>query len=83
MIDVYEDAARFDPLDRAELVAAAFACPTCLGTPDRVVLEAAEILPSATCRCDACARSWTVHLDERQAMRLALAPPAELPRPLR
>lgn len=76
----YEDAARFDPYEPAAIVAASFACPTCLGVPDDVVMDGG-ILPSATCWCGSCASHYTVHLDDTQAMRLALAPPAELPRP--
>lgn len=79
----YEDAARFDPYEPSEVVAASFACPWCLTVPSTVALEPHDAMPSASCRCRACGRAWTVHLDERQAMRLALAPPAELPRPTR
>jgi hypothetical protein len=80
-VRAYEDAARFDPYDAGEIVAASFACPCCLATPGDVVVEATDLLPSASCWCATCEVTWTVHLDERQAMRLALAPPAELLRP--
>ncbi|HEU4973599.1 MAG TPA: hypothetical protein VFT50_00815 [Baekduia sp.] len=79
---VFEDAARFGPYDAGELVAASFACPLCLSLPSHVVMERALAFPSAVCWCSRCDGRFVVHLDEQQAMRLALAPPAELPRPV-
>ena len=65
------DAARFLQADSEELVAAAFACPTCLRADGRVHLGA----DVADCVCPRCERRWDVALDIFQSLRLTLAPP--------
>ena len=71
------DAARFLQADSAELVTAAFACPTCLRAAAQVRLG----FDVADCVCPPCERSWAVALDAFQSLRLTLAPPPALALP--
>ena len=72
------DVARFQATDSEELVLASFACPACLHSPERVRLRVEDDGALADCVCSPCGRRWTVVLDGFQALRLTLAPPAEI-----
>jgi hypothetical protein len=73
------DLARFAADDPDPLVHAAFACPYCLREPGEITLNLEEPFGSAAlCRCFECRHGWAVSLNFGQALRLALAPPADL-----
>ena len=73
-----DDLARFYPNDDDPLVAAAFACPTCLRTPRFVRLGGGGSEPRAHCRCPGCRLDWTIALNAPQTLRLGFDPPAPL-----
>ena len=68
------DLARFAPADPEPIVAAAFACPYCLGAPTLGVL----VEDAVHCACGPCEAEWDVALDDDQALRMQLAPPGQL-----
>jgi hypothetical protein len=73
------DLARFAADDADVLVNASFACPYCLRQPTDIALNLEEPFESAAlCRCAHCRRGWAITLNFGQALRLALAPPADL-----
>jgi hypothetical protein len=73
------DLARFAADDDDVLVNASFACPYCLRQPTDIALNLEEPFESAAlCRCTHCRRGWAITLNFGQALRLALAPPADL-----
>lgn len=69
-----DDVARFRADDDAQLVAASFACPVCLGLEGRARLVLERDDSEVECAC-ACGTEWTVAVDPAQVMRLVLAPP--------
>jgi hypothetical protein len=73
----YVDVARFDAVDRNEVVAAAFACPWCLGVPPwgRIQSATDESFIELSSPCDA---AWTVVVDSGQLLRLVVAPPPDI-----
>ena len=71
------DLARFAPTDPEPVVAAAFACPYCLGRPTTSHLVA-EPEALVLCTCRACEAEWEVALADDQALRMELAPPPGL-----
>ena len=70
-----DDVARFRADDDPRLVAAAFACPVCLGLDAvaRLMLEPEDA--EVACSCAACDVDWVVAVDPGQLMRVALHPP--------
>lgn len=71
------DLARFAPADPEPLVAAAFACPYCLGAPTFGVLVT-EPDALVHCACGPCEAEWDVALADDQALRMQLAPPGQV-----
>lgn len=74
-MEPFDDVARFAADDDAQIVAASFACPVCLGlsTEARLVLVPDD--SEVECACRACGTDWNVAVDAAQAMRLVLHPP--------
>ena len=76
---IFTDSARFFVDDADPLVLASFACPYCLENPAEALFNLEEPNGSAVlCRCASCRTSWVVAVNPGQAMRLAIAPPAQL-----
>jgi formate dehydrogenase maturation protein FdhE len=71
----YVDVARFDAVDRHELVAASFACPWCLGVPSLGRIESATDEGFLELSCAPCDARWMVVVDSKQLLRLVAAPP--------
>jgi hypothetical protein len=71
----YADVARFDGIDRNEVVAAAFACPWCLGPPPLGRIQSATDESFIELSCLPCDAAWTVVVDSGQLLRHVLAPP--------
>jgi len=74
-MNVHDDVARFRADDDERLVAAAFACPVCLGldADARLILEHDD--SEVECSCSSCRTEWLVAVDAAQVMRLVLYPP--------
>jgi hypothetical protein len=67
------DTARFRANDPDVLVAAAFACPTCLRSEPvewHAALDAYDA--SVECSCPHCHTRWRVYLEPQQALRFSL-----------
>ena len=73
------ETARFRPDDPDALVAATFACPGCLHADLDVALsvDSGGDDARASCSCRLCATRWSVWLDQWQAVRMTLSPPAD------
>jgi hypothetical protein len=72
------DVARFDAADPEAVVAAAFACAWCLRRPAIVVLRMIGDEFIAACHCVLCSPPTEVALSRSQALRVIVAPPADL-----
>lgn len=76
-MNALDDVARFRADDDAQLVAASFACPVCLGLDGtaRLVLDPDD--SEVECACRTCGADWGVAVDAAQVMRLVLHPPED------
>jgi hypothetical protein len=74
----YVDVARFDAVDRPEMVAAAFACPWCLELPPLGRLESAADEGFVELSCAGCDSAWMVVVDSEQLLRLVVSPPPDI-----
>jgi hypothetical protein len=76
---ILTDSARFFVDDPDPLVVASFVCPYCLQKPADSLFNLEEPNGSAVlCHCVECHKRWVVAVNPGQAMRLAIAPPADL-----
>lgn len=74
-IALLDDTARFRVDDPDDLVAASFACPTCLGSQVEVVVTGDYEEHTARCSCRMCGTGWNVALTTWQVVRLRVHPP--------
>jgi hypothetical protein len=78
VLPAYVDVARFDPVDRVEVIAATFVCPWCLLLPSAGRIRTASDGTFVELGCAGCDARWTVVVDSRQLLRLLLAPPPDI-----
>ena len=72
-------AAAFALDDPDALVDAALSCPLCLRADSTIEVELTGEEVAGRCACAACGATWSLTLQPRQLLRLALDPPPDTP----